>query len=351
MPPIRASNGVLEPLISFNSMKFFLVLFALLAPIYAQPRVGFVEVYGNRKIPRDRILKVVGAKAGDPLPASKGQVEEDLEAVSGILRARLEAFCCEAGKPILYVGVEERGAPAFPYRDIPTEEIALAPEILSVYADFTAALNRAARDGDTGEDLSAGHSMMTNIACRVAQERFVGLATLHEEQLRRVLAGAADPEQRAIAAYVIGYAPDKKSVVNDIQQALRDPEDAVRANAARALKAIAVLARKPDSGIVLRATWFVEMLNSVTLSDRIEGSRTLLTMFDELTAQTVLQIKDRALLSLEEMAHWHHLPHALPAYLLLGRVAGIPETEMEQAWSRGDREEMLKRIEKSFRKE
>jgi hypothetical protein len=38
------------------------------------------------------------------------------------------------------------------------------------------------------------------------------------------------------------------------------------------------------------------------------------------------------------MARWKTLAHALPPYLLLGRVAGLPEDQVQAAWSRGDRE-------------
>lgn len=333
------------------AMKYLLsfFVFALLAP--AQPVIGQIEIYGRRKVSEDRILKVLAAKPGEPLPKSKGDVEDRLvDEVGGVLRARLEAFCCEQGKPILYVGIEERGAPAFEYRTVTEQEVDLPDEIVNAYDDFTLALNRAALDGETGESLAAGHSLMQNLACRLIQERFIGLAQLHEEQLRKVLASAADPDQRAVAAYVIGYAPDKKTVVNDLQQAVRDPEDAVRLNAARALKAIALYGADPKHGVTVRATWFVEMLNSVALHDRLEAAQALLTAFAPLSEQTTLQIRERALDSLNEMARWRHLPHALPAFLLLGRVAGIADADLEKSWTEGARDETLKRIAKTLKK-
>ena len=50
------------------------------------------------------------------------------------------------------------------------------------------------------------------------------------------------------------------------------------------------------------------------------------------------QLRERALGSLVEMARWKSLTHALPAYLLLGRVAGLPDLQVEEAWNKGDRE-------------
>ena len=45
--------------------------------------------------------------------------------------------------------------------------------------------------------------------------------------------------------------------------------------------------------------------------------------------------------ALADMARWKTLAHALPAYILLGRVAGIPEEQIQDSWSRGDRESVI----------
>jgi hypothetical protein len=38
-----------------------------------------------------------------------------------------------------------------------------------------------------------------------------------------------------------------------------------------------------------------------------------------------------------EMAQWNSLSYALPAFLLLGRVGGLSEKEIQDRWTRGDR--------------
>lgn len=320
------------------------------APVTAQPRIAELEIFGVRKTPLERIRRVLNVKPGDPLPRSKGDLEEKLGAIAGVVQARLEAWCCEDGKAVLYVGILEKGAVGFEYRPEPAGDAVLPEEVVAAYRGFTSALNRAVAEGDTEEDLTRGHSLMKNINCRVAQERFVGLAQLYPQLLRLVLRESPEPEHRAIAAYVIGYAESKRAVVEDLQAALRDPDEGVRANAARALKAIAVLAASdPELGIRVETTWFVEMLNSVVLSDRLEGLRALLQFTEKPAESTLKHIRERALPSLFEMARWKHLQHALPAYLLLGRVAVAPEAEMQQAWVRGEREKMLENLRKKLR--
>lgn len=332
-------------------MNRLIVLLALLSSgLDAQPPLAGIEIYGARKVSRERILRAVGTKPGGALPKSKGAIEERLEALDGVVRARLEAYCCEQGRPVLYVGIEERGAPAFLYKAWPEKEIGLPAEIVSAWAGFTSALAQASAAGETAEDLSRGHSLMANLPARVAQERFIGLAGLHDALLRDVLANAFDPEQRAIAAYVLGYAADKRSVLNDLQSAMRDPAAAVRANAARSVRALAAYTpADPDKRVSVRPTWFVEMLNSIELQDRLEGSRALASFTEQPDEHLFIQLRERALDSLLEMAAWQHLPHALPAFLVAGRLAGWSDERLASAWSAGDRDASLSAISKSLR--
>lgn len=315
------------------------------------PLVGDIEVFGTRKISHEKVLKTLGVEKGQPLPPSKSKLEESLMGIEGVARASVEAVCCDAGKAVLYVGIEERGANAFPLRDQPQGDLQLPDEIVKAYHDFTIALAQAAREGDTREDTKQGHSMMDNIACNVLQKRFLGFAELHQEVLKAVLREAEDEEQRAVAAYVLGYAPKKALVVNDLQQALRDPDPDVRANALRALSPIALMAQKdPELGIRVETTWFVEMLNSTVLKDRLEGVRILLTLTElGMPAPTFKHLVERGVQPLEEMAHWRNLEYVLPAYLLLGRMAGVGDPELEQTWAGGDREKKLREIEQALK--
>lgn len=329
-------------------MIFPLLLAGMVAaPLAAQPKVAAIEIYGARKVSKSRILRAIGVTPGGELPKSKGEVEEKLESMDGIVRARLEAFCCEQGGTVLYAGIEERGGPSFQYKTWPEKEVELPPEMIAAWNDFTAALSRASAAGDVQEDLSAGHSLMANLPVRSAQERFIGFAELRTELLKDVLANAIDAEQRSIAAYILGYAPSKKAVVNDLQSALQDPAPVVRANAARALKAIyAYEPGDPEKKPIVRPTWFVEMLNSVELQDRIEGARAVALFTERPDDHLFAQLRERAIPSVLEMAAWQHLPHALPAFLIAGRLAGWTEEKLAEAWTSESREAALKEIAK-----
>ena len=289
------------------------------------PRIGRIEFYGLRKVSETRVRKALGLNPGDELPRSKAAVEERLTDVPGVVQAHLEATCCDEGKVVLYVGVEEKGAPHFDLRTPPDTDLDLPAEITTAYKEFLAAVNEAVRRNAAAEDLTNGHSLMADPDCRDIQLKFVALAQKHLEDLRRVLRNSGDDEQRAIAAYVIGYAPRKRQVVDDLQYALKDVDDTVRSNAIRALAAVAVYAKlNPEAEVKIAPTWFIEMLNSVAWTDRNNAAVALVNLTESRDPSALDQIRQRALPAVVEMARWQYLQHALPAYILLGRVAGMP---------------------------
>jgi len=313
-----------------------------ISPEPTAPTVGVIDYYGLNKVTRDRVQKALGFKEGDPFPASKGNVEERLDEIPGVVESHLEAVCCDQGKIVLYVGIEERGAAHFDLREPPEAEVTLAPEIMALYRRYFDAVEAAVRRGSTAEDLTHGHSLMADPLVREIQLQFPALAEAHLGDLRNVSRNSADDEQRAIATFLIGYAPKKDQVAQDLQFALRDADPGVRANAARAIVALSVYDRlHAESGIKLEPTWFIEMLNSLSWSDRQRSLQALQILTDGRDPAMLAQMRNRALPALVEMSRWKTLEHALPAFVLTGRVAGLSEQQIQDAWTRGDRESVI----------
>src|SRR4029078_9883444 len=126
---------------------------------------------------------------------------------------------------------------------------------------------------------------------------------------------------------------------------MQDPAQSVRASAMHALQAVAVLARlQPGLRLRIHPTWFVEMLNSIVLSDRTRAVDALVTLTDSRDETTLALLRERALQSLAEMAQWKSLPHALPAFILLGRAGGIPEDKIHESWTAGQRIAMVQQV-------
>ncbi len=306
------------------------------------PTIGLVDFYGLHKVSESKIRQVLGAREGDPLPHSKGDTEEKLDTISGVVESHLEAVCCQGGKTILYIGIEERGAPHFELRDAPDGEDVLPEEITATYRRFMEAFAAAVRGGSTEEDLTSGHSRMADPAARAIQDMFPVMAKDHVKELRNVLRNSADEDQRETAVYVIAYAPKKAEVIDDLQYALKDADAGVRHNAVQALLAFAVLARlHPELELKVEPTWFIEMLNSLSWSDRNRALHALQVLTDKDDPSVLEQLRTRAMASLIEMARWKTLEHALPAYILVGRIAGMSDASIQAAWSRGDRESVI----------
>src|SRR5436190_5993097 len=319
------------------------LLFLIVTSVSAQDlRVGVIDFYGLKKISESQIRKILGVREGELLPASKGDAEAKLDQISGVVESHLEAVCCDAGRTILYVGIEERGATHFDLREPPEGAVVLPEEIVTAYGRFLEAAHDASRRGSTDEDLTHGHPLMADGAARAVQEMFPALADAHLAEIREVLRSSEDESQRAMAAYVLVYATRKSGIVNDLQYALKDADSGVRNNAARSLVSLSVLAKlDPSSDVRISATWFIEMLNSLSWSDRNRALWALQTLTDSRDPMVLDQLRTRAMDALIDMARWKTLSHALPAFILLGRVAGMPEPEIQAAWTRGDRDSVI----------
>ena len=118
------------------------------------------------------------------MPPSKGDAETKLDQIPGVVESHLEAVCCDNGQTILYVGIEERGAPHFDLREPPEGEVVLPDEIVSTYNRFLEATPAAARRGSTSEDPAHGHFLMADGSTRAVQEMFPALADQYLSQLR-----------------------------------------------------------------------------------------------------------------------------------------------------------------------
>lgn len=307
--------------------------------------MGPIEIYGARKAPVDKIRAAIGAKPGE-LPPARQDVEDRVDKVPGVLASRAEASCCLEKRLVLYVGIEDADGPHVDYHPEPQGTEALAHDILDNYHAFLESLPASIREKNADEDFTAGYSLMADSETRAIQEKFRPLVARDLLLIDRVLRQSADPEQRTAAAYILQYTPrgphTTKIMVDALQYALRDPEENVRGNAMRALKAVAIGAKlHPEQEIRVEPTWFIELMNSIVFSDRRDAALALVNLTETRDAATLDLLRSRALDSVLETAKWHDLKTALPAFILAGRLAGLEEKEISQAWVAGDRDTVL----------
>ena len=287
-------------------MQYLLVVCSLVfaSCCFGQPKIGLIDFYGQRRVSPERLRKAMGIREGGALPPSKLTLEEKLEEVDDVVRAHIEASCCYEGGAILYAGIEERGAANFPFRLTQEEREMPAPGSQDV------------------EGLMA--------AVRVA----------------------ADPSIRADSAAWLGDQPPTQAIIDTLQWAAQDPDPIVRRAAVRGLVRMARAAPggDPERKLQVLPTWIIAMLDSVIWSDRVAAVDALLELTTNRDAVLIDKIRESGFHSLVQMARWRHLPHALPPYLLLCRVAGLPEEEAQASWVAGDRDKVIAQIMKENRK-
>ena len=311
------------------------------------PRVSVIEIYGAHKVSADKIRKALGAQEGGPLP-SREEAEDRIDKLSGIVASRIEAACCDNGGMVLYIGIEEKDAPHFEFHPAPTGTVTVPVELEGNYRTFLDSVAESLHGNTADEDLTNGYSLMADSQCRDLQQAFIPFVERNLNLLDRVIRESADPEQRSMAAYLLQYGSrgprTSKVILDALQYGLQDQEDAVRQNALRSLEAIAVGAKvHPEQEIHVEPTWFIELLNSVVWSDRHGASLALVDLTQNRDPDTLALLRQRSLESVVEMARWHDLRHALPAFILAGRLAGLDEKQIQKYWIAGTREPVLEK--------
>ncbi len=328
------------------------------------PRIGIIDFYGLKKISAQQIRARLTVKEGDVAPIEldpgvmtalakivwrlSGQTDLDKNAVvaavnrvPGVVRASVE-FVMGGGDPrgTLFVGIEEVNEPLFEYRPVPHGTVKLPAAIFGAYDQLMNALPEALAHG-AQEDDSQGYALHSDPKMRALEEKAIAFDVANLALARDVLKNAAAPDQRIVAAWLLGYASDKRAVIADLVDASRDPDETVRNNATRALGVfMEYAAQKPELNITVDPAPFIDMLNSLVWTDRNKASMVLIGLTENRPADTLRLLREKALPSLLEMAHWKD-SHAWDALELLGRIGGMDEKEIDDARGRDDRQSVF----------
>jgi hypothetical protein len=128
-------------------------------------QIGIIDFYGLNRVSPVKVREALTFEegdsisfAGEKLPRIFTDSERRLLKVPGVVRAHTNVTCCEDGRVIVYVGIEERGAPTMRLRGEPGGKARLADDLVAAGEDFLKALMLAVQSGDAGEDRSLGHA-------------------------------------------------------------------------------------------------------------------------------------------------------------------------------------------------
>src|SRR5687768_5783570 len=122
-------------------MRSLLLLLLAIAPAAGGqiPPIGVIDLYGVRTVPEDRVRAALQVSVGDPFPLSKVEVERRLAMIPGVVRARITGVCCDEGRSIMFVGIEEAGASLPRFRAAPAGSVRLPDDIVQAGVALTAA--------------------------------------------------------------------------------------------------------------------------------------------------------------------------------------------------------------------
>ncbi len=187
--------------------------------------------------------------------------------------------------------------------------------------------------------LSKGYTLSAKPELRAKQLATREYATHHEGLVLHVLASSQAAEQRIAAAHILGYARQSRIQIAALVRASHDADDTVRNIAIRAL---AVLAQS-NSRVAGRipAEHLIAMLNSGSWTDRNKAGFLLDVLSAGRDPKLLRKLRSQAVDSLIEMARWRSRGHAGTAKILLGRIAGIEETRLQQLVGAGEVDQII----------
>lgn len=316
------------------------------SPLSAQSvRLGSIDTYGLRTVDAKVLRDWLPLHEGDLLSQAQAEalgkrIETDPPPDPRIEHLRVAWVCCGDGRTLaVFIGVQEKGQPVLKLRQRPTGNVRLPEDLVKAEEEASRAVFNAVMQGKGTEDDSQGHSLLLDPALRAPQEKLPAFAKRDLQLLRRVLRESADDAQRAAAARVLGYAPDKQAVVDDLVYAMTDANDGVRNDAMRALSVFG-RATKP---IPVPYEPFIDLLYSPLWTDLNKSSFALAGLSERRDPALFALIRARALPPLAEIARWKSRGHGLLGYQVLGRLAGYPEKELIERWERGDTEPVIRK--------
>jgi hypothetical protein len=316
----------------------FLILFASAAAVAQEKpiRIGEIEFFGYAGVDLQKVRAALPFLEGDEINRETWleKMERAQRAVTeatGKAPTDVGAVCCdERGNLSIFIGLS--GSP-MRYLPAPQGAARLPSSIINLYEQSLHALEDATRRGVAFDDPSKGYSLSGYMPLRAVQLKIRAYALHHEALLRDVLASSSDQRQRGVAAEALGYARRSRRQLAALARASRDGDSGVRNNATRAL----VILIKSDLRLAnqIPAKSFIEMLLSETWTDINKASALLSDLTRGRNAVLLAQLSQPLVRErLIEMARWR-TGHANPAKYILGRIAGIEETRLEQLVTSG----------------
>jgi hypothetical protein len=315
--------------------QYFLFLLAILIhPVITaqQFRVGSKDIYGNRHISSSVVFSAFDIKEGDSINAvqyDKKPAADKIRLATGARHVSINLVCCDInGDLMIYLGMGETDDVNM-YNKQPRQHARLPAKMIAAYNDYERQLEPAIKKGEASEDDSNGYALIKYLPARQEQNKFIVFAKQYQALLCAVIRNSVYQRDRAAATQVIAYSADKRKAIDCLIYAVNDNNDEVRNNAARALEILAgYLHKHPEVKISIPAAPFIKMMNSPEWTDRNKAASVLLQLTESRDRALLNELKQKCLPSIIEMAKWKDRAHAFFTFVILGRIAGIDDQQL-----------------------
>ena len=296
-------------------------------------RIGHIDFFGTLGIDVQKVRSELHALEGeevseDKISAFRDRINQGIELSVGHVPTDVSLVCCDDHQNlIVYVGLGGSNTVAVPMLNAPTGSACLPTPELNLYDQAMDAVKEAIMKGNAGEDDSRGYSLSNDPGLRSKQLAMHKYALTHERTLKRALQGCKKPEHRRAAAEILGYARRSVGQIAALVRATHDVDPDVRNNALRALWVLAMAST--EAAAQMPGQDFVELLNSGNWHDRNKAGSLLNSLTVSRHRQLLERLRSAALPSLIEMAQWENPGHAYSYRVLLGRIAGLDDAQIQ----------------------
>ena len=296
-------------------------------------RIGQIDFFGTLGIDVQKVRSELNVLEGeefseDKISALRDRINRAIELSVGHVSTDVSPVCCDDHQNlIVYVGLGGRNTVRIPVLDAPTGSTCLPTRAINLYDQAMDAVKEAVMKGNAGEDDSRGYSLSNDPGLRARQLAMHNYALAHERTLKRALQGCKTPEHRRAAAEILGYARRSAGQVAALVRATHDGDPDVRNNALRALWVLAMASVEASAEIPGQD--FVDMLNSGNWHDRNKAGALLASLTVVRPRPLLERLRTTALPSLIEMAQWENPGHAYSSRVLLGRIAGLDDAQIQ----------------------
>ena len=236
---------------------------------------------------------------------------------------------------VLFIGLPGKSnSEMLTYLPVGKKRVSPPAEIAKTYREYMAKLTPYLQAPDQKKKLEM----------KSLQEQMKQQSISKRAELRRSLLESSDGLDRGVAAYALGLVAMEPADFEALTRAANDSSSLVRNNATRELGEL--IQAKPELAAKVPAhaiETYVDMINSRTWTDRNKAIFMVIDLTKTRNQKVLALLKAKALPSLREMCLWPE-GYAQPALQLIGRIGGIPATELDKMVEQNKTDEILKSV-------